>query len=57
MLMHFRFYANFSTVGYVGRGCLRYCSFVRSWRGKLLTIYAFGKGGVGLISCQNPFIS
>ena len=29
----------FSTLGYVGRECLRYWSFVGIWRGNVLTIY------------------
>ena len=55
-LIHFLFYATLSTVGYVGRGCLCYWNFIRSWCDNLLTIYILGKGGGGLSSCQNPFI-
>ena len=38
-IIHFLFYANFSTVGCVGRECLHYWSFIGSSRGNLLTIY------------------
>ena len=55
-LMHFWFYNSLSTAGYVGREFLRYWTFVRSWHGKLLTIYALVNGGGGLSSCHTTFI-
>ena len=47
-LMHFWSYTTFYTVGYIRRECQRYRSFVRSWRGNLLTIDTLcnGRGGV-----------
>ena len=49
--MHIWFHATLSTMGYVGRECLHYWSFIGSWRGKLLPIYTFGErnGGVELL--------
>ena len=56
-LMHFWFYDNLSTVGYIGRECLCYLSFVVSWRGNLLTIYALGdRRGLWVSSFQAPFV-
>ena len=56
-LMIFWFYATLSTVGYVRRECLRYWSFVGSWRGNLSTIYRLKNGRGGLSSFQTPSIS
>ena len=55
-LMHFWFYATFSTVGYVGKEFLCCLSFIVSWRGNLLTIYTLGIGRWGVSSCQTPLI-
>ena len=55
-LLNFWIYTTFPTVGYVGRGCLRYWSFVGSWRGNLLTIYKLGNGRGGVSSCHTTFI-
>ena len=46
-LTRFWFYATFSTLGYVRKVCLRYWSFVGSWRGNLLTIYTLVRGRKG----------
>ena len=55
-LIHFWFYATFSTMGYVGRELLRCWSFVGSWSGNLLIIYTLIKVRRGLIYCQTPSI-
>ena len=44
-LMHFWFYAAFSSVGCIRSKCLRYWSFVWSWHVNLLTYYTLGNGG------------
>ena len=56
-LTRFWFNATFSTLVYVRKVCLRYWSFVGSWRGNLLTIYTLvgGRKG-GMSSWQTPLL-